>query len=76
MDKKIVPKKCIEQSNLSLFGGGQSGLLPPLPPAVLFFRIFEVASTATGTTSLVIKKQRNGVNSSLAIVKRNKKQAG
>ena len=56
MDKKIVPKKCIEQSNLSLFGGGQSGLLPPLPPAVLFFRIFEVASTATGTTSLVIKK--------------------
>ena len=57
MDKKIVPKKCIEQSNLSLSRGGQSGLLPPspLPPAVLFFRIFEVASTATGTTSLVIK---------------------
>ena len=57
MDKKIVPKKCIEQSNLSLSRGGQTGLRPPspLPPAVLFFRIFEVASTATGTTSLVIK---------------------
>ena len=61
MDKKIVTKKCIDQSYLSSPAcavkedSSLDSPLPPLAPAVLFFRIFEVASTATGIASLVIK---------------------